>query len=96
MIDLLGDCVEMRLMSFQARLVTLKSTFCNCQSFPQIFVDEMESESELREVVTGVLGGGSSMKLSTAVVEFYLNARALAGKGELYDGANSRAHYNLR
>lgn len=56
----------------------------------------MEGQSELLEVVSGVLGGGGNLQLSTKLVDFYLEARSLAAKGELYDGANSKAHYNLR
>lgn len=50
--------------------------------FTEIFVDEMEGQGELLEVVSGVLGTGASMQLSARVVDFYLEARALAAKGK--------------
>jgi midasin len=76
-------------------LIWAQKCFLACR-FTEIYVDEMEGQSELLEVVSGVLGGGGNLQLSTKLVDFYLEARSLAAKGELYDGANSKAHYNLR
>jgi midasin len=64
--------------------------------FTEIFVDEIESESDLRDVVVSYLGSAASMQQAANLVSFYLEARALARKGDLFDGANQRAHYNLR
>jgi midasin len=64
--------------------------------FTEIFVDEMEDESELREVVQSYLRGVSKNQHVVDIVSFYLAARALARKGDLFDGANQKVHFNLR
>ena len=64
--------------------------------FTEMFVDEMEEESELREVVQSYLRGVSKNQHVVDIVSFYLAARALARKGDLFDGANQKVHFNLR
>ena len=64
--------------------------------FTEIFVDEVEKESELREIVLGYLRDSASLSYVDIIVQFYLQARALSRAGELFDGANHRVHYNLR
>ena len=64
--------------------------------FTEIFVDEVEKESELREIVLGYMRDSSSLSYVDIIVQFYLEARVLARAGDLFDGANQRVHYNLR
>lgn len=64
--------------------------------FTEMFVDELEDESELREVVQSYLRGVSKNQHVVDIVSFYLAARALARKGDLFDGANQKVHFNLR
>ncbi|EKX38425.1 hypothetical protein GUITHDRAFT_77201, partial [Guillardia theta CCMP2712] len=64
--------------------------------FTEIFVDEIENEAELREVVQTYLGKTVSVAHVNSVVNFYLNARAMAKSNEIYDGANQPVHFNLR
>jgi len=64
--------------------------------FTEVFVDEMEEASELREVVQSYLRGTTKNQDVVSIVEFYLEARALTKKGDLFDGANQKVHFNLR
>ena len=64
--------------------------------FTEVYVDEMEEESELREVVQSYLRGTTKNQHVVDIVSFYLAARALARKGDLFDGANQKVHFNLR
>jgi len=64
--------------------------------FTEVFVDEMEEASELREVVQGYLRGTTKNQDVVNIVQFYLEARTLMKKGDLFDGANQKVHFNLR
>jgi midasin len=64
--------------------------------FTEIFVDEVEKESELREIVLGYMRDSASLAYVDIIVQFYLQARQLTRGGDLFDGGNQRVHYNLR
>ena len=64
--------------------------------FTELFVDEIERQDDLADLVRCYLTSSVPPAKVDAIVKLYLAARALARSGEVYDGAKARVHLNLR